>query len=1047
MSQLIIRHEALSHCSLIETTDFRILLIQAQAGQGKTVLATQFEKSQNAPFVWISCTRNDNSSRLLLDSIINSLIFKFSEFPHTSLYTLMKQQFTEKEFIELATKELCNVLANLEQPIYFVFDDVHVYDNDYMPMCFFKMLVENSPKYINFIFISRFPLQIEGQDLFDKTQTLQIDNSLLAFTREEIAMLYNDILGEAVGTRRIKALYEATDGWITGLKLLHVTGSVRRMVSADSFILKTYFDELLIPALTPVELKEIIKLSLLEELPKDMLEEFVSPPVLRWIEELVANNCFIREGKNKYGTFFMLHHIFQEYLACQVDQEISVEEKVSFLQSVGEWWLKSDNTIIALRCLVKAQAWQKIEDVFKEQLLLLLGFGHHQFINEMLNYMPEKVIRQSGWLSFALGSARFAIAPSTAEYPLSQAVELFQIEKDFVGELLALCSLLNFHAAISNDYRNKGHQVTRAAQLYELLERSLPGVLAVNCAQSLAVGKSYFEGKLLEAHSYIIRTGTQYAQCEPNSVPWYDLINIILYLFEGNTTEALYRLSSLLGLANSPLISPIVRFTVIGAYANALIMHGATTAFVLIRNEILHDWKPFIKNSRVGVDLITWEMDMLNAKGLYREAYALGENSPLLQKSLYTSSQSYCYLYQAISLACLGRIDEMKKSMRTGLRLRAKSGGYFYIHLSHALAMAALTIAGKTRNAKCIFAKCTKPRNRAGNFYQDPLLYSCMAAIHLKEGNQEAALTTTEVALGTMKKHGSYSFFGWTPIIMKQILPFAVKNKIYQNYARILSKKRFNLDILDDGSTVDLLQISDLGRIQLKLLDKVLDQGDLTKTWEQFLRKMALTPGMPIAIDEIQQELWPEEDAVESRTKFDTMLSRFRSKFSNIFGRNSARKYIVIKAGKCTLVHSRSESSIVLKLAREGCAHAESGRSWLAHTTFSEMGEHIGEPFVNNDIQLFLPEQLALPVERALMVWAELLNEVDKKELALSVVNKGLSLAPLNEQFHRLKYNLLTDIKKPQKAAQAIRNYRELLHEHDFGQEEISQIIDTVLGC
>jgi len=54
ISEQVIRHEALAHCRMLFSGDFRLLVIEARAGQGKTTLARQFMAS--ALSTWHACT-------------------------------------------------------------------------------------------------------------------------------------------------------------------------------------------------------------------------------------------------------------------------------------------------------------------------------------------------------------------------------------------------------------------------------------------------------------------------------------------------------------------------------------------------------------------------------------------------------------------------------------------------------------------------------------------------------------------------------------------------------------------------------------------------------------------------------------------------------------------------------------------------------------------------------------------------------------------------------------------------------------------------------
>ncbi|QGY38930.1 AAA family ATPase [Pseudodesulfovibrio cashew] len=1044
MSQLIRRREALSHCDLFERSDYRILLVQAQAGQGKTVLATQFDEASRTPFAWTTCSSATNSPRLLFEKVLHGLSTTLSGFSSDALSEALQQQLVNPEFVGIASASLGGALEKSARPVILVFDDVHLLKSGDHTLDLLKALVETTPSFVKFIFISRYPLAMDGKPLFPSSELMQIDKSLLAFSREEIALLYNDVLGEPAGTKKIRQLYEATEGWISGLKLLHTSGTIRRLVHADTASLGFYFDELLLPSLTPAEYREMARLALLEELPEALLRSNVDPAVVAWINELVDKNCFVRVLKGEGAKVFRLHHIFQEYLARQADDLLTDQERAEFLSRVGDWCIANDREKEGLLYYTQAEDWPRMAEAMRTHCLPLLALNHHHLLMTVLDAVPDDIVKATPWLSFAYGVTRMLLDPARCEPALRRAIDLFRGEDDGFGELLASCSLLNFQFLISGAFERNNQLLERAILLFEALRGGLPAPIVVSCAQAIAVGMAHYRGDF--------ETGREYARISDELTPhgdtskiWATIVYTLILALKGDVEAALELLSPYFVQSNSQWLSFATRFSTSIIEVNYLLMAGRVTEYKLLSAELRREWKDVLRNSYLGVFLDVWDLDVLLSEERHEEMVTLCERTLADQDALSPHIVSQLLHYEMMAHAHLGRWDAMERSMRRALRIRSNAGGPYFVHLTLSLSACALSLAGRERPATRLVHRSGKVLDGALEPYQGKVAQSYLAALYLRNGETDKARELTRLMLGRMRQCGNRYFFGWSPRVMRPVLSFAVREGIHAGFARGLARERLASDILDDGTLVPFMHVHVLAGTKLVLGDEAISGRSLSPAWREIIAMLAVEPGHELDVQDVQCRLWPDEDPADSRSKFDTMLSRLRSRLTKVFGRDAVKRHIQLKAQRLSLLHCLFDIGKVAHYAEEGIAYAEKGGSWQAHAAFSCMEHWLGAALARDMDRRGLSDALSRMLLRALGDWLEILIKANMREKALAIADMALVLEPVNDTLHRQRYNLLSALGRPSEAALALRKYREILREHDFGAEEIDDIIDSLL--
>ncbi len=105
----------------------KVIVIEAQAGQGKTTLASQFLNFHQLGHIWYQIGPEDSDPFFLLSSLLLNLSSRFPEFSSFQLSAILSEgQVGPLDIERCANILLRDIDTFLPQEIFVVFDDIHL---------------------------------------------------------------------------------------------------------------------------------------------------------------------------------------------------------------------------------------------------------------------------------------------------------------------------------------------------------------------------------------------------------------------------------------------------------------------------------------------------------------------------------------------------------------------------------------------------------------------------------------------------------------------------------------------------------------------------------------------------------------------------------------------------------------------------------------------------------------------------------------------------------------------------------------------------------
>ncbi|MBY3622218.1 hypothetical protein HGO21_22075 [Acinetobacter sp. CUI P1] len=204
---------------LNEGMDYKLTLISAQAGYGKTTALSEWIRHCDMQVAWVSLDMQDNDWAQFWSYVTASIQESCPKFGSTVQPLLINGPSMT---LEPAIVALLNELNNLTNELIIILDDYHVIETPTIHQSM-AYLLEHLPPHIHLYVVSRTDLTIPTTRLLAKGELHRIIMQDLRFQLDEGFEFFRDTTDLQLTTDQITELYDQTEGWISGLQLAAIS--------------------------------------------------------------------------------------------------------------------------------------------------------------------------------------------------------------------------------------------------------------------------------------------------------------------------------------------------------------------------------------------------------------------------------------------------------------------------------------------------------------------------------------------------------------------------------------------------------------------------------------------------------------------------------------------------------------------------------------------------------------------------------------------------------------------------------------------------------
>ncbi|WP_300668439.1 BTAD domain-containing putative transcriptional regulator [Desulfoluna sp.] len=944
-----IRHAVLQDITLYSYDKNRSILIEAQAGQGKTTLVRQYLSHVGTPGLWYALSPEDRDAVILIDRFYALLQKSIPRFSSRLIATMLaKGEVSYQSVGKYARILLSDLKKSLKEEVYLVFDDLHLIEDSPSALKFLESLLSDPGHGLYFILISRRRIPRQLRSLFQARPCVYLDNQSLAFSKKETREFVYHCMEIPLTRNQLNQLYETTHGWVMGLRSKCVSFKAKgnSALASDDLLHGDaerdfhYFAEEVYPFMASSASGLILKLALLDEIPLALARETGNTPdIAETLSYLSLNNFFLTQ-KECSGETYAFHHLFRDFLRVKCRQQCHGDEIASFLNRAGAWYEDKHQFKKALACFFKAANHDEIEALLERHGLDIYRKGHLYCVHQLLRQLPAPVAESRSCISFFLGLLSVEIDPALALHFLHRSRALFASQENPMGELLATTEICFNHIFIDGELKSGKALFSRATELFHRLRDRLSPFYLARTANALANCYFYFLGDTKNAEAC--------AEMAKETARAHDMRSLLaeaytascfVHMGQGKFFRSAGEIDAqLIHLADPRVkdstqllarLTQLNQLEITGDFFNYNHMKPITYRIIgaaLVQNTVFHG---FTKIWETCQALANGDMD--HALRLINEALTLDEAG----QSAHLRSQFYHY--QAYICGLKQDKDAALAAAEQSILLRQKA------HVPYFVALQAMILGGMYaqlqmyEEAEASLEKAISVSEKINERFIRCGALAHRAFMNLQRGQTEPAVADTRDLLSFMEKERYLHFDSWTPRIMLPVLRFAHRQGLSPEFTRMLAAEKLHVAFEADDRTLPLLEITTLGQFALHLDGKVILKGtQLSHNEQRLLSAILCSSSQSIGIHEAFHMLWPDSLDDKAMKALNVMLFRLRKKVSHP-DMNPAfdfQDYLQHKNKQLFLTHCRIDARTFQEATARGITQNRNHHYWQASNSF-----------------------------------------------------------------------------------------------------------------
>lgn len=318
---------------LDDLLDYKLIIVAAPAGYGKTSLLIDFANHTHWPISWLSLDQLDQDLFRFVTHLMASIQARFPAFGHNMSAILNNTPQDQINLPGLVTTLVNDIYENISEHFIIILDDYQLIEESQPVNDFINRFLQDVDENCHLIVSSRRLLSLVDLPLWVARNLVGgISFEEIAFTSEEIQALFLQNYHLSLSNKSALEISKKSEGWITGLLLssqLFEDGIDERMrisrvsgVDLYDYMAQQIFDSL------PDEIKAfLLRSSLLEEFNAQHCKRILGKALelqLNWqdlMNQVMKRNLFLLPVGEGPDFWLRFHHLFRDFLQTRMRDE------------------------------------------------------------------------------------------------------------------------------------------------------------------------------------------------------------------------------------------------------------------------------------------------------------------------------------------------------------------------------------------------------------------------------------------------------------------------------------------------------------------------------------------------------------------------------------------------------------------------------------------------------------------------------------------------------------------------------------------------------
>jgi len=404
-SNMVFRSRLISR--LEEIPKYKLTLISAPAGFGKTSVLAEWAARSESIVGWLSLDSGDNDPACFFAYLCTAFDDMIEDGVRNA--QSMLETFQPLQTLSLIAV-LLNDLAKVSDPLVLILDDYQFITSKAIHEAV-TYLLDHAGLNLHLVISSRADPPIQVARLRSQGELLEIRTDDLRFSLEEAAVFFNQTMKLDITTEDIQALAERTEGWAVGLQMAAISlqGSPDRIKFIHTFsgshryILDYLIQEVL--DRQPEHVRDfLMKTSILEQFCGELCAYVVgetTEPVFQTIDYLDRSNLFL-VPLDEERRWYRYHHLFADLLKTQLQHYHS--QLVSELHCRASLWYEKEGLIgTSIEHAIASKDIERFSYLVEkdaQQLIYRIEFSR---IQKWIDQLPREIVLKKAWIAITQG--------------------------------------------------------------------------------------------------------------------------------------------------------------------------------------------------------------------------------------------------------------------------------------------------------------------------------------------------------------------------------------------------------------------------------------------------------------------------------------------------------------------------------------------------------------------------------------------------------------------------------------------------------------------
>ncbi len=350
MKHLILKRKRINE-QLNNIFDYRLTLVIAAMGYGKTTAVKDFLDEAKVKYFWLSVESDENSAQHIWNGLTRQLAKHEPEFGNQLNALGFPVDSPQRDrVINIISDYACTAKTVL------VIDDYHFANSPELDRLL-ERIVWADINGLHLILISRTKPEMRMEELKLKQYCYQVNSELFELSINEIKAYFR-LFGQEISDDISRQVHQITEGWITAVYLISQRyceiGSLEPGRSIESLIEAAIFSHY-----KPEEIRLLLSLSIFDSFsPQQAVYITEDATAIKIMQRLSNDNSLIRYDERT--DIYKIHHILKGYLRKVSAERLNDLEFQKLYKRMGEWHIQNGDVLLGLKSFLKAGEYDLI---------------------------------------------------------------------------------------------------------------------------------------------------------------------------------------------------------------------------------------------------------------------------------------------------------------------------------------------------------------------------------------------------------------------------------------------------------------------------------------------------------------------------------------------------------------------------------------------------------------------------------------------------------------------------------------------------------------